>query len=230
MTALRDAAVANPFVSRGIRTVILAAAAFEKSLVVDRLALISAFHEVRYCGVELVSMRAAREYETQNPDPRETCEHRILNDAVNESHVVALESRRKTAATALIITLDRLFDAYWMKLGLPEWSVRGGPIIAGDVSAFELLHLCGNYLRHMHQWLESDEPSNNALKNLERLRIAGFDFRDEAGERDRGLALSQLHRPRSHGDRLRGGDCVVHPREDDQRMGDVAWRDLCRTV
>lgn len=179
--ALRDKATSDPFVSHGIRLIIIpAAVAFEASLVADRLALISAFHEVRYCGVELVRMREAREYEAQNPEPREIPEHRIRNDAVNESHVVALESRRKTAATALIITLDRLFDAYWMKLGLPEWSVRGGPVIGGDVTAFELIHLCGNYLRHVHEWLTAGTLPAKARENIERLQLGGFDFRDDA--------------------------------------------------
>ena len=114
-----------------------------------------------------------------SPDPRETPEWRIRNDAINDSHLAALESRRKTAATSLIIALDRLFDAYWMKLGLPEWSVRGGPLVGGDVTVIELIHLCGNYLRHVHEWLAGGPLSVKAQVNIDRLQAAGFDFRDD---------------------------------------------------
>jgi len=178
-SGVRARAMGDPFVSHAIRTIIVpAATSFEHSLVMDRLSIISAFHEARYCGVELASLREARNYEASERDPRETTEQRLRNDAINSAHYAALESRRKTAATALIIALDRLFDAFWMKLGLPEWSVRGGTVIAADVTAIELVHLCGNYLRHLHEWFAISALTGKAKTNIERLRIAGLDFRD----------------------------------------------------
>jgi len=178
--ALRTQALSDLFVRHGIRMIIKpAAAAFETSIVAERLSLISAFHEARYCGVELKSLREGREHETNEPDSQESSERRIRNDAINDSHLTALESRRKTAATSLVIALDRLFDAYWMKLGLPDWSVRGGPVIGGDVTMIELIHLCGNYLRHAHEWLAGDALSAKAKINIERLQVAGFDFRED---------------------------------------------------
>jgi hypothetical protein len=117
---LRTRAQSDRRVFDGVAILWEAKRSFESALVADRLAMMAAFHEVRWCGVELPSFREARVREEREPDPRETPALRIKNDAVSESHISALESRRKTAATALLITLDRLFDALWARLGLPQ--------------------------------------------------------------------------------------------------------------
>jgi hypothetical protein len=175
---LRERAQNDFFLCATLRTVSQAEWDFETALVADRLALIAAHHETRYCGVELRSLRKARDRDIAELDPR-PADWRIWNLATNESHATALESRRKTAAATLILTVDRLFDAYWTKLGLPDWSVRGGPAIAGDVTMVELIHLCGNYLRHAHEWFSVATPSKRAQTNIGKLRQAGFDFRDD---------------------------------------------------
>jgi hypothetical protein len=179
--AIRMRAANDMGVNLGVGQVNQAYYEFESGIVADRLALIGAFHEVRWCGVELTGLRKARAHDKREPGRPESPERRIRNEAVTDSHVTALESRRAAAATTLLVTLDRLFDAVWMKLGLPEWSVRGGPIIgARDVTAFELIHLCGNYLRHVHEWLAGSTNKSQASGNIERLRTAGFDYRDDA--------------------------------------------------
>jgi hypothetical protein len=152
-SAIMSRATDDREVNRGFGILWNAAGVFETAVVADRLAFIAAFHEARSCGVELASIREAlaAEEKPRRPEPEE---HRIRNEAISESHVTAIGSRRKTAATALILTLDRHFDALWAKLGFPEGSTRGGPVIGvSDVTAFELFHLCGNYLRHAHEWI-----------------------------------------------------------------------------
>ncbi|HEX3466376.1 MAG TPA: hypothetical protein VHS78_20180 [Candidatus Elarobacter sp.] len=166
-------------VNRGLGIIGNAASAFETALVADRLALIAAFHEARSCGIELASIREALAVE-EEPRWPQTEEHRIINEAISESHVTAIGSRRKTAATALILTLDRHLDALWTQLGFPEGSTRGGPVIgASNVTAFELFHLCGNYLRHAHEWLAGGTVKRQAQTNIARLAAAGLDFRDD---------------------------------------------------
>lgn len=175
----RTRATNDPQVNNAIGRILEARRKFEVSLVADRLALISAFHESKALGIELVRMREALAYQRATPDPRETSEERARNDAVNECHVTSLESRRKNAATALIIAIDRLTDPLWMKLGLPEWSVRGGKIVSGGVTVIELIHLCGNYLRHAHEWMLVSDLKPRAKKNIERLQLVGLDCRDD---------------------------------------------------
>lgn len=100
---IRSQAISDPFLNHKIRMVVRTAMqAFESSLVGDRLALITAFHEVRYCGIESKSLRIACDREQIEPDSHECSETRTRNDAINESHFLSLQSRRKTAATTLI--------------------------------------------------------------------------------------------------------------------------------
>lgn len=168
----------DPAVYAAIGRILAARRDFEVDLVAGRLSLIAAFHEAKGLGVELTSLREARAYEESTPDPRETADERARNDAVNTALLASLDSRRATAATALIIAVDRLVDPLWWKLGLPEFSVRGGKVVRGGVTVVELIHLCGNYLRHAHEWLLMSDPKPQAKKNIERLQLAGLDYRD----------------------------------------------------
>jgi hypothetical protein len=178
-SAIKARATADPEVNRGVGILWDAANAFETTVVADRLALIAAFHETRSCGVELTSIRNALAVEDAEPRRHEPEELRIHNKAISESHVTAIRSRRKTAATALVLTLDRHFDALWAKLGLPEGSVRGGLVVGtSDVTTFEMFHLCGNYLRHAHEWVAGNTERTQAKKNIARLAAAGLDFRE----------------------------------------------------
>jgi hypothetical protein len=43
-----------------------------------------------------------------------------------------------------------------------------------------LVHLCGNYLRHVHEWRASGAIESKATRNIKRLNAAGFDYRDPA--------------------------------------------------
>jgi hypothetical protein len=179
--SLRERAKRDPAVSNSLNRIIAARQEFEESLVADRLALISAFHETKALKHEVASLSEAfTDPEAAALNVHETASIRMMNDAVTKSHITALKSRRKNAAMALIIAIDRLTDALWIKLGLPEWSVRGGHTVSGDVTVMELLHLCGNYLRHAHEWEWTPECDlkKQAKKNIERLASAGFDYRD----------------------------------------------------
>ncbi len=178
--AITSRATNDPEVDRGVGILWDAYGAFETAVVADRLALIAAFHEARSCGVEMASLREAITSEEDEPRRPVPDAHRIWNEAISASHMTALQSRRKTAATALVLTLDRHFDALWAKLGFPDDSVRGGPIIgANDVTAFESFHLCGNYLRHAHEWIAGGTRKRQAQRNIARLAAAGLDFRDD---------------------------------------------------
>jgi len=84
--------------------------------------------------VELKSLLKGR-------DAQETSEFQIRNDAIKplapHNSEIHVHHRRNLAHHRL----DRLFAAYWMKPGLPDCSVRGGPLIGGDVTTIELIHL-----------------------------------------------------------------------------------------
>ena len=118
-----------------------------------------------------------QEVDTPNPHADEREKRSAI---INEAHQGAFLSLGESAATTFVATVDGLFATYWYGIGLLERRVRGGSIVSGEVTVFELIHIAGNCLRHRHEWeaLPAKQLREVAKAIIERLEAVGLRYLD----------------------------------------------------